>query len=823
MRYTLDVRALLLLVVACSASAPTASPKAKPRDAAVLVGDGGITAPGLRLPDDAAPLSYDLRLELDPDREDFGGHVAIRVKLAAPTDHLWIHANELELAKGTAAGAPIKFLDVPGAQEMIVLAFGKQLSGEITIEIDYAGHVGDDLEGLFRQKVGGKWYLYSQTEATYARRILPCFDEPRFKVPWRVTLSVPANQVALSNAPIASERTIDKRREVTFAEMPALPAHLFAVAVGPFSIVDIGKVGRAGVPARVVTTPKDAKRTAAAALWVPKLVDTLEQYFDRPLPLAKLDLVTVPRFFGAMENPGLIMFEYSALVGNEKDAPFLRRHIRFLAHELSHQWLGNATTPLWWDDLWLAEAFATWLDDKFSSALGQLDDGPLRTQLARAHALEADREIGSKPIRRTLTNNDEIEEAFDAISYEKGAAVIAMFEDFLGADKFRDVMRAYVSHTGNASAQDFLAVLAKADPALAKSFGGYLDHTGVPIVDITIDCPRVIAKPRDGATIPVCIRHPGGKACALAPTTFTLPSCPPWVVGNAEGRGYYHVQAASSPAPLTPAERIAFGEDRAAAVVRGEATTAQQDIDALAAQHDPYADLAALAIAAELDKVVTDRAAWTAHLASLFGDRMKHIWDARTPIDFALRDALVVIPAEKFPKETIAKARQLVESALDGNPIRSHELVLAVAIAAPSGGKALFDRIVTAMAKDPSYADEWFEGLGWFDGSLAPRAVALVLDNKPDRAWPAIGGMLERPASRVAAWRAVHPKVAQLVSVLGGTDAKLLLESVGALCDRTSRAEVAADLTPLADGIVDGKLYLANALATIDRCIKIAP
>ncbi|HLL20506.1 MAG TPA: M1 family metallopeptidase, partial [Kofleriaceae bacterium] len=569
--------------------------------------------------------------------------------------------------------------------EMRAVVFERELpAGEVEIELAYGGHVGEDIEGLFRQRAGGKWFLYSQAEATYARRIVPCFDEPRFKVPWRVTVVAPAGQGVLANAPVERERALDdKRREVRFVAMPSLPAHLLAIAVGPFALVDVARVGKQRVPVRAAVMPRDAKRVGSLATWVPRLVDALEVYFDRPLPLAKLDLVAVPRFFGAMENPGLVTFEVTSLVGDPRNAAFLRRHIRFLGHELAHQWVGNLVTPAWWNDLWLAEAFATWLDDKLSSTLGALDDPALRTQRSRAHALAADRDANAMPLRRTITSNEDIEGAFDAISYEKGAAVIAMFEQYVGEATFRRILRDYIQHAGPATANDFVEAFARVDPALADAFASYLDRAGAPIVDLAMACtdvPRVVATPRDGAAVPLCLRHPGGKTCTLArgPTTIELARCPAWVVGNADGRGYYHVQWARPPAaaPLTTAERLAHGEDRAAAIARGELarSTALAEIDTLLALRDPYAELAAVAMLAELNRTIpeSELAAWSDALAHRLAKRLTFaaVFGTRTPVELAIRDVVLeLVPPARFAKPVQQLARNAVERALRDGPL----------------------------------------------------------------------------------------------------------------------------------------------------------
>jgi alanyl aminopeptidase len=833
-RYTRRVRAVLCLaaVLACSSREPKVSepPRPVPRDAAAT-GDARVVdgAPGLRLPAGVTPLGYDLRLELDPEHETFSGHVAIRVKLDAPAARIWLHADELAI---TSARASVPLVVGPATEhEMISLTASAPLTGEITLQIDYTGRVGEELEGLFRQKLGGKWFLYSQAEATYARRILPCFDEPRFKVPWRVTLVVPAGQVALANAPVEAERDVAGKHEVVFKEAK-LPAHLFAVAVGPFELVTIGPLGKNRVPARIAVAARDVKRTAAAATWTPKLVDALEQYFDEPLPLAKLDLVAVPRFFGAMENPGLITFEHTALLGSDDEPVFVRRLVRFLSHELAHQWVGNAVTPAWWNDLWLAEAFATWLDDKLSSLAP--GDPALRTQLARAHAMAADREVTAQPLRRPIATNDDIEDAFDAISYEKGAAVIAMFEQYIGEAKFRDVMRAYIRGGGSATAEDFVTALGRVDASAAKAFAGYLGHAGAPVVDMKLDCAKVIATPRDNTVVPVCVRAATGKHCALAsgPTTIDLgiSQCNPWVIGNDDGRGYYYVQWAARPGAAKPttAELLAQGEDRAGAVSRGELArkAALAEIDALLATTSDVRELAALPMTIELDKRTAERdlAAWGQFLATRYAARLSRaaIWQPKGPIEYAIREALVeLVPPARFPKPTAQRAREVVDRALDkgATSVRASELVLAIALASPAG-KPLFEKIVDVAAKEPVFAqDDLFEGLAYFDASLAPRAVELVLDKRfaADHAWGVIGGMLARTQTRAAAWHAVKARLGEILSTLGAHDSTRVIEAMAGLCG--FHEEVAAAFAPHLDAIPEGQRLLARALASIDKCV----
>lgn len=827
-----SLAAAIAIAVACGSPRPRQSDRQLAQPPPIAA----IPQPGLRLPATAIPRAYDLRLELDPARESFGGRVEIRVTLTRPTDRVWLHAVDLEIASATFRAGDRSEPLVAGAprDELRSFLFGRTLpAGEIVLAFEYTGLVGREVEGVFRQRKQGAWFLFTQAQATFARKIVPCFDEPALRAPWRATVVVPSHLVALGNAPVASETGLPRgRKEVRFAETSAISSYLLAFAVGPFRLVDGGVVGRARVPVRVAVAAGHERATAAVVAWTPKLVDALEQYLDQPLPLAKLDFVAVPSFFGAMENPGLVLFEDNILLGDARDAAFVRKLVRFVGHELAHQWFGNSVTPAWWSDLWISEAFATFFDDKLSSVLGALDDAPLRTQLSRAQALRADREIDAHPLRRPIASTEDIEDAFDAISYEKGAAVLAMLEDSAGEAAFRDLLRVHVrKHAGRAiTAAEVQASFAPVAPVLAD----VLDRRGAPVVDLATRCQADRAAltivPRDGAVVPLCIRHPAGRACTLArgKAELALPRCDGWIVTNANGRGYYHAHGLplGDLAPLTVTERIALGHDRAAAVARGElsAKAALDDIAAFVATKDPYARLAALAIARELVLVSDARtqAALGAWLAPRFVDRATRttLFAPRTPLDRALREALMeTVPADHLPAALHAHARELVDRAL-ASPGAAHERV-AFVIAGARGGKPLFERVLAAARRsEPWRAAFLVESLGAFDASLAPRVADLILDRTFDAetTWSALATMFDRAATRSAAWTALRDRLPRVLGELAPVEAKAVVEAVRSLCTAAERAEVHAAFTTHVATIPDGPALLARSLAAIDRC-----
>jgi alanyl aminopeptidase len=209
------------------------------------------------------------------------------------------------------------------------------------------------------------WYVYSQFEPTDARRAFPCFDEPQFKVPWQFTLHVKRTDLAASNTPVTSETAEDgEMKRVQFAATRPLPSYLIALAVGPFEIVNIGKTGRKKTPLRILAPAGHRGETQFAEAAIPELLNLLENYFDSPFPYEKLDSVVMPVSDFAMENAGLITYNLADLLSRpDRDTSARQRACAVtVAHEMAHQWFGDLVTPAWWDDIWLNEAFATWLE-----------------------------------------------------------------------------------------------------------------------------------------------------------------------------------------------------------------------------------------------------------------------------------------------------------------------------------------------------------------------------------------------------------------------------------------------------------------------------
>lgn len=815
------MRALAVVALcACGSAEPPSATPAPPKPIGI---DAAVPepAPTLRLPDGVTPLAYNLRLELGSTADAFKGSVTITLRLDRVTRTIWLHASELTLAAARSSAGAVT-IGTPGPHDLLPLELAApQGPGELTLTIDYTGAAQHDQEGLFRQ--GG--FMFSQAEAAFARRFVPCFDEPRFKAAWRVTLVTPKTDVALANAPAVGEKVLpDGRREVTFAEIAALPSYLVAVAAGPFAIVDAGKVGRAAVPLRIAVHKRDVKRTAFAVRTTPKIVDALERYFDQPLPLAKLDLLAVPELFGAMEHPGLVTFSSEILLGSERDPAYRRRFIRVCAHELAHQWMGNLVTPAWWDDLWLAEAFATFLGDKAAAELGAFDDEALRMQIDREDALAADAEPVPSALHRAIAAGDDIDDTFDAIAYEKGRAVLVMFERFVGADAMRTALRAYVAaHAGKtATTEDFAAALAGASSAgVGNALVSLVQHAGTPVVELSLRCtggpPAVIAHARDGVTVPVCVRTPAGSTCALAGDRAELPqpACPAWLVGNDGGTGYYQVVTTAPPAPLaslTPAERLAGADDVAGAVRRGELAPAAAAvaIQALIASKDPYAELGAVSIAQAIDPLVGDaeRAAWSAWLGKTFAAALtaKALFGPAKPVAYARREALLaLVPGSVLDRTVVARARKALDRELAARDRDPELLGLTLHLAGHAGGKTLWAAVARVVATDEDAAPALLEAAPALGPAFATEIFAVIQRSSlsaEERA-QAVVALLVDPGTRDAAWKVVAPALPELMKALEPKARQELVEGLGGTCSATIRDALPG--TP--------------AVTQIDRCL----
>jgi len=522
------------------------------------------------------PAGYVAHLAIDPAKPTFHGTIEITGDLAKPATVIWVHGKGFTVheAKATSTGVVVPLIAKSGGDFVELRAGTTLAAGRWVIALDYDGAIDQTgFAGAYRQKYGDDVYVSTQFEATAARLVFPCFDEPGFKVPWQLTLDVPLNQVAISNTPALRTDPIDRDHvRVEFAKTRPLPSYLIAFAVGPWELVDAGK-GKSGVQLRVVVPKGQAARAAYAAESFPKIVGFLEDWFAIPYPYPKLDVIAVPSLRGgAMENAGMITYDSRYLLLDPLHPTWADRHglINVLGHETSHQWFGDLVTNAWWDDVWLNESFATWMEDMITQAFDPSWHDDQFHVSTRTYAFNADSVATARKIRQPIETEDDIHNAFDGITYPKGSSVMRMFEHYVGTDVARKAIHLYlVKHAdGSGTAADLIAALDEASgKKLEAAFGSFLDQAGVPILETALVCdkgkpPRVTVSQRRylpvgaGAPgtnlwqMPVCVAYDksGSRAetCAMiegatAEIVLDATTCPKWSFPDADGFGYYRL------------------------------------------------------------------------------------------------------------------------------------------------------------------------------------------------------------------------------------------------------------------------------------------
>ena len=648
-RLKLAARFATALLAVAIAMPVAAAPRKKVRPPPVAP-----TPPAMRLGDAVKPLAYEAELTVVPTQERFTGHLVIHVEVARPTTFFWLNAKRLDIHRASLVSGARTYTAkiVAGGTEFVGLRFAARIpAGRAVISFDYEGAIDrTEMAGVFRQRYGDTWYAFTQFEATDARRAFPCFDEPQWKTPWHLSLIVPASDVAASNTPIANEEPFTAARvreapphrraapppvaveapmkRVRFAPTPPLPSYLVAFAVGPFDVVDGGRAGKKGVPLRYLVPKGRAGDAAYAKETTPKLLELLEDYFGQPYPFEKLDAVAIPvtSGFGAMENAGLITYEMPLMLArSEHDSESRKRdYAEAAAHELAHQWFGDLVTMRWWNDVWLNESFASWMAPKIVDRFYPAWQFRLAGDELRQKAIAIDRLATTRALRQPVESLDDLGNAFDAISYEKGAAVVAMFENAVGEERFRNGVRRYLSEhaQGSAGTGDFLrAISAEAGPENAATIAGiqsFIEQPGVPRVAVALDCgpdgkalPKLVvtqsrylpskqagdpagAPPRAAShepmaaprwTFPACFQFGRGgdfnETCTLireVRTVVPLPAgerCPQWVLPNPGGTGYFvssltpELTRQLIHTPLLPSEAIAALHDAATLTADG--------------------------------------------------------------------------------------------------------------------------------------------------------------------------------------------------------------------------------------------------------------
>lgn len=453
--------------------------------------------PKERLPATVTPVAYRLDLRQDPAQPRFSGHVEIDVRLTKATRLIYLNGRGLNVSRAELRVGgrimPATYGEVTaGGLARLDVALDVP-AGPATLVLDYDAPFGD-WAGLTRMQSGGRWYSYSYFEPIDARAAFPSFDEPGFKTPYTISMTLPRDLVGVANMPeVSRSPSVDGWVTYHYAPTPPLPTYLVAFSAGPFAVAT-GTVPptaqrRTALPLRVVATAPQADKLAFALKETVPIITLLEEYFDDAFPFPKLDQVGTPTLTGdsAMENAGADLYaDQLLLLGTHPSVAQQRSFGMVVAHELSHQWFGDLATPAWWDDLWLNESFASWMGYRIGNAWRpDLKIGAGQTAEA-LEAMDLDALIVGRPIRQHIPSGEDADSAFDAITYSKGGQVITQTAAFLGDRPFRDGVRLHLKRHrfGSATSDDFFTALSDAahEPRITASMRSFVDQQGVPLV-----------------------------------------------------------------------------------------------------------------------------------------------------------------------------------------------------------------------------------------------------------------------------------------------------------------------------------------------------
>jgi aminopeptidase N/puromycin-sensitive aminopeptidase len=860
-----------------------------------------------RLPPGVRPEHYKLTLTPDLHAATFSGEETIDLMLDAPSRSITLNAAEIKFGEVKAYRLPATTYDygklgsrpiplsaleadkhpqmatttLDPSKEQATFTFASELpAGRVALTIHYTGILNDKLRGFYLSKTKTRNYAVTQFEPTDARRAYPSFDEPALKATYDVTLIVDAADTAISNTNIISDKPgpVAGKHTLRFATTPKMSTYLVAFLVGDFKCTE-GK--SEGVPIRACSTPDKVELTKFALESAKYVLHYYNAYFGIKYPMPKLDMVALPDFeAGAMENFGCITYRETDLLVDIKtgNIPEKKRVAVVVAHEMAHQWFGDMVTMQWWDNLWLNEGFATWMETKPLAEWKPEWNYPQDDAQDLDQTLNLDAQKTTRAIRATANTPDEINEMFDGIAYGKAGAVIGMVEHYIGKEAFRQGVHNYLqAHLyANATAEDFWsAQTANSHLPVDKIMSSFVTQPGVPLLTLserqasgvpvvqgrfflssTAAAAELTATDGNGRqhqhwTLPVCLKTSDKPICrVLTPEDSSIPL--PMDVGlavfyaNAGGKGYYRTLytpqqynaiVAKAETALTPPERIALLGDRWALVRSGQATVGGYLDLILALKQDPNAAVLDLAHR-QLEKVDSDiatdkdRAEFAAVVRRQFGPVYAALGSPVKGESFdrqQLRGTLFEMLGAVQDPGVLAQAHQLTTRvfAVDNKKDKTLDATLsdsAVLVSASNGDTALYDKLlaISRNSGDPGEKTDALRTLGRFrDPALVNRTLDYLVSGevRNQDTWIVLVALLRDRATRDQTWQYMQQnwdKVHAQLTVSSGAE---VVRATGNFCTVRQRDEVINFFAT--HNIEASKRTLAKAVDSINDCIQL--
>jgi aminopeptidase N len=853
-----------------------------------------------RLPGGVHPEHYALTLTPDLNSATFSGEETIDLVLDAPSKSITLNAAEIKFGEVKRYVLPVATYDygklgseprpltpleadkrpqtaittLDHEKEQATFTFANELpAGKVTLAIRYTGVLNDKLRGFYLSKTKTRNYAVTQFEPTDARRAFPSFDEPALKATYDITMVVDSGDTAISNANMISDKVgpVAGKHTLRFATTPKMSTYLVAFLVGDFKCTE-GKSD--GVPIRACATPDKVGLTKFAVESAKYVLHYYDTYFGIKYPMPKLDMVALPDFeAGAMENFGCITYrETDLLVDSRTGGISDRKRVAVVvAHEMAHQWFGDMVTMQWWDNLWLNEGFATWMETKAAATWHPEWDFSQDDAQSLDETLNLDSGRTTRTIRATADTPDEINEMFDGIAYGKAGAVIGMVENYVGKEVFRQGVHNYLqAHLyANATAEDFWnAQTANSHLPVDKIMSSFVTQPGVPLLTLSerqagsvpVTQSRFflsVAESNHASggvtqwTIPVCLKTSGEPVCrVLRPEDPAVPLPMdvglPLLYANEGAKGYYRtaytpLQAsaivAKAETSLTPPERIGLLGDRWALVSSGHAAVGDYLDLVLALKQDPDAGVLDTAYQ-QIQKIDSDIASEEdrAELAAVLRRQFGPVYTALgSPVNDEsydrqqLRGTLFELLGDAHDSTVLAEAQLLTARTLAADSKKDKTLDptlsdAAVLVSTSNGDVVLYDKLlaVSKGSREPGQQTDALRVLARFrDPALVTRTLDYMASGevRNQDSWTILTSLLRNRETRDQAWNYIQKnwdKVHAQLTVSSGAE---VVRATGSFCTIRQRDEVASFF---ASHKVDAsERTLAAAIDSINDCIQL--
>ncbi len=768
----------------------------------------------LRLSRDVEPLAQAVELSLDPAKDDFSGRIRIDLLVHQRTSAFRLHALGPTFTSALLTDLAGRALTLTATLTeadlgLVTLTAPAPIPpGTYTLTIAFNNTFNRTGVGIYKTISRGSPYLFTQLEARDARRAFPCWDEPAFKIPWQLTLTVPAALSAVTNSPVAQESSDPTvaTKTLAFGRTPPMPSYLVALAVGPFEFVPVPGLS---VPGRIITPQGQSALAAEASRISPAILARLEAYFGVPYPYAKLDQIAVPEFvFGGMENAGLITYTDTALLMDPAKPSFGARRglANLIAHEMAHMWFGDLVTMSWWDDLWLNESFADWICAKMvNEAYPEYRIGLQQFNAIRG-AMRSDSLPSVQAIRRPISARADPLQLIDEITYSKGKGILGMVESWIGPEKFRAAMRAYFTQHrwGNTTAADLWAAFdAASGENVSALLAGFIEQPGVPTVAFALAPGGKLSLTQKRFTNLGDAPAPGRWHVPVVFTwssrgniqrervlltketvTITIPALAEadWIYPNTGEAGYYrwslpaefNTRLARHAAKLSTVERLGILDNASAVFNAGQLAGGDYLAFLAAFAPDPEPEITqkvAGALGAIRTTFVRDPQLprFNALRSALLRPALTHIGlrpRAGEPAHLApLRTTLLGVLGDSVADpEVLAYARELTTQFLhDPAAVDSGLANAALGVSALHGDASFYEAIQTALEKSttPAARSTLIGTLGRFrETALVDRALAYSLTDKLNSTefLTIVGGVSGNPdvGSRAVDWIIAH-------------------------------------------------------------------